>query len=98
VAKKKERIGDGAPPASAFGRTPDGVDIERVEISNAAGLRVGIITYGATVQSLVLPDGTDIVLGSQRPRPAEHGYRPRVRVDTAMNRWRTCRDRPRRFP
>lgn len=69
VAKNKERTGAGVTPAAAFGRTPDGVDVERVEISNAAGLRAAIITYGATLQSLVLPDGTDIVLGYDALEP-----------------------------
>lgn len=50
-----------------FGRLPDGTAIEAVTLSNGSGVSARIITYGATLQSLVAPDargqGADIVLG-----------------------------------
>jgi len=50
-----------------FGILSDGTAIESVELTNAAGMAVRIMTLGATVQSLKVPDrgGTsaDIVLG-----------------------------------
>ena len=50
-----------------FGALSDGTAIESVELTNAAGIAVRIMTLGATVQSLKVPDrgGTsaDIVLG-----------------------------------
>jgi aldose 1-epimerase len=50
-----------------FGALADGTAIESVQLSNAAGVSVRIMTLGATVQSLNVPDrsgkSTDIVLG-----------------------------------
>lgn len=50
-----------------FGKLDDGTPIESVELSNAAGVTARIITLGATLQALSVPDrsGTsaDIVLG-----------------------------------
>lgn len=50
-----------------FGRLADGTRIEAVELSNSNGVLVRIITLGATVQSLVVPDRqgrtADVVLG-----------------------------------
>jgi aldose 1-epimerase len=50
-----------------FGTLPDGTVIEAITLKNSAGLAVTIITYGASVQSLMAPDaaGTlaDVVLG-----------------------------------
>jgi len=50
-----------------FGKLPDGTAIEAVELSNAHGVRVRVLTLGATIQSLVMPDRDgrpgDIVLG-----------------------------------
>ncbi len=50
-----------------FGKTPDGVAVEAVTLTNAKGVSATVITYGATLQSLIAPgrDGTkaDIALG-----------------------------------
>jgi len=50
-----------------FGALADGTQIETVDLSNAAGLRARIMTLGAAVQSLMVPDRNgksgDIVLG-----------------------------------
>lgn len=50
-----------------FGKLGDGTKVEAVELSNAHGVTARIITLGASVQSLVVPDRhgkrADIVLG-----------------------------------
>lgn len=50
-----------------FGKLDDGTKIEAVELSNAHGVTARIITLGASIQSLVVPDrqgrSADIVLG-----------------------------------
>ena len=50
-----------------FGTLPDGRVVEVVTLTNAAGLRARIITLGATLQALFVPDGDgrpdDVVLG-----------------------------------
>ncbi len=46
-----------------FGMLPDGRRVEAVEIANVNGMRARIFTYGATIQSLTLSDGVDVVLG-----------------------------------
>jgi aldose 1-epimerase len=55
-----------------FGKLADGTVIEQVELSNAHGYRVRIITLGASVQSLSTPDrngkSDDIVLGFATPQ------------------------------
>jgi aldose 1-epimerase len=52
---------------TAFGTTEDGTAVEAVTISDRRGISARIITYGATLQSLILPDRTgrldDVVLG-----------------------------------
>ncbi|MGD2166939.1 MAG: aldose epimerase family protein [Gammaproteobacteria bacterium] len=52
---------------AAFGATPDGTPVEAVTLSNARGVSARIIAYGATLQSLNLPDRAgrieDVVLG-----------------------------------
>jgi aldose 1-epimerase len=63
----------GAPALAAeltrmhFGKLEDGTAIEAIELSNDRGMGVRIITLGATVQSLSVPDrngrSADIVLG-----------------------------------
>ena len=51
----------------AFGNMPDGSAVDLYTLSNAAGMRAGIITYGGTVVSLTAPDRTgkfgDVVNG-----------------------------------
>jgi aldose 1-epimerase len=71
-----------APAADArrvdFGSLDDGTRIEAVEFSNGNGMRARIMTLGATVQSLSVPDrdgnSGDIVLGYATP--AEYLARP----------------------
>jgi aldose 1-epimerase len=46
-----------------FGMLPDGVPVEQFTLERAGGLRVSVLTFGGAVRSLVLPDGTDVVLG-----------------------------------
>jgi aldose 1-epimerase len=50
-----------------FGRTPDGTAVELYTLTNDRGLKAKIMTYGATLVSLEVPDRTgklgDIVLG-----------------------------------
>ena len=50
-----------------FGRTPDGEAVELYTLTNANGLRMRVMTYGATVVSLETPDRegklADVVLG-----------------------------------
>ena len=50
-----------------FGKLSDGTAVERVELKNNKGVTVRLINYGATMQSLLVPDKTgtpgDIVIG-----------------------------------
>jgi aldose 1-epimerase len=50
-----------------FGRTADGRAVEAITLSNARGMRVRVLTYGATIQLLDVPDRhgqvADVVLG-----------------------------------
>ncbi|AVB20585.1 MULTISPECIES: aldose epimerase family protein [Pseudomonas syringae group] len=52
---------------SAFGQLPDGTAVEKYTLRNSHGVQASIITYGATLQSLLVPDKAgkvdDIVLG-----------------------------------
>jgi aldose 1-epimerase len=52
---------------TAFGQLADGTRVEAVELSNSRGMTARIITLGATLQSLVVPDRNgrqaDVVLG-----------------------------------
>ena len=62
VAANAERI--------KFGALKDGTPIEAVRLSNAHGIRATVMTYGATLQSLQMPDRkgkvADIALGYDR--------------------------------
>jgi aldose 1-epimerase len=40
----------------AFGKMPDGADVELYTLTNANGMQAGIINYGGTVVSLTAPD------------------------------------------
>lgn len=55
-----------------FGTLADGRQVEAVVLSNKAGIRVKIMTLGASIQSLSIPDRTgqagDIVLGFDSPQ------------------------------
>lgn len=50
-----------------FGQTPDGTAVEAITLSNDRGVTATILTLGASVQSVIVPDRTgkraDIVLG-----------------------------------
>ena len=57
-----------APPTrSAFGALSDGTKVEAVTLTNGAGMSAKIITLGAALQSLIVPDRVgrkdDVVLG-----------------------------------
>jgi len=47
----------------SYGHLPDGSVVNAYDIQSADGFMVTILSYGATLQSLTFPDGTDIVLG-----------------------------------
>jgi aldose 1-epimerase len=57
---------------AAFGALADGTRIESVELTSRAGIRARIITLGARIQSLYVPDRNgrldDIVLGFPTPQ------------------------------
>jgi len=46
-----------------FGETAQGQPVYEYVLSEENGITVSIISYGATVRSIILPDGKDIVLG-----------------------------------
>lgn len=52
---------------AAFGKTPDGAEVEAITLTNGHGVSATVITYGATLQSLIAPDRAgkkaDIALG-----------------------------------
>jgi aldose 1-epimerase len=52
---------------ASFGKLPDGRAVEAITLSNAKGVSTTIITYGATLQSVILPDRAgkraDVALG-----------------------------------
>lgn len=52
---------------SLFGLMPDGTTIDRYTLGNASGMRVSVITYGARVQAITVPNRNgeyaDVVLG-----------------------------------
>lgn len=52
---------------SSFGATDDGQTVEAVTLTNSRGMTVRVLSYGAILQSVVVPDrqgrATDVVLG-----------------------------------
>ena len=50
---------------SVFGRMEDGVQVDRFELEGEGGLRLAVLTYGATIQSLIYRE-KDVVLGYDR--------------------------------
>ena len=54
---------------SRFGVLPDGSDVERIVLHGSGGLEASIMTYGASLQALLVPDAAgrrdDIVLGHE---------------------------------
>jgi len=55
----------------AYGKLPDGREVELYTLTNPGGMQAGIITYGGTVVSLTAPDRggkyADVVLGLDDP-------------------------------
>ena len=48
--------GAAEPVKEPFGTTPDGVAVERYTLKNAKGVEIGVITYGARVTHILVPD------------------------------------------
>ncbi len=48
-----------------FGKTPDDRTIQAYKIGSTEGLTAVVLNYGATLQALYLPDGRNIILGSE---------------------------------
>jgi len=46
-----------------FGTLPSGEAVTAYDLTCEAGYKATILSYGATLQSLIFPDGTDIVHG-----------------------------------
>jgi aldose 1-epimerase len=55
------------PAPEPFGKTPDGVAVERYTLRNGKGMEVSVITRGAVLQRIVVPDrggqAADVALG-----------------------------------
>lgn len=53
--------------AEAFGTLPNGEEVTAITLASRSGVRVRILTYGASIQSVIAPDArgnpTDVVLG-----------------------------------
>lgn len=53
-----------------FGATPEGRRVDRYHLTNGRGMRVAIVTHGARIQAIEVPDGSgrvaDVVLGFDR--------------------------------
>jgi aldose 1-epimerase len=65
---------------AAFGKTPDGTEIESYTMYNSQGVSAKVITYGATLTELRVPDKNgkmgDVVLGFDDLEPYVHGPHP----------------------
>lgn len=46
-----------------FGRLPDGREVERFALRNRGGMEVQVLTYGAVISRVRMPDGRNVVLG-----------------------------------
>lgn len=57
----------------SFGKMPDGAEVRRWTISNPGGASVTVVSYGATITSLIVPDRNgkpaDVVLGYDSLEP-----------------------------
>lgn len=65
---------------SDFGKLTDGTPIEKYTLSNSHGMKVSVITYGAVLQSVIVPDkqGTadDVLLGFDDPQSYQKNADP----------------------
>ncbi|HEX8669583.1 MAG TPA: aldose epimerase family protein [Allosphingosinicella sp.] len=57
-----------------FGKLPTGETVEAITLSNARGLTARIITYGAAIQSLLVPDRHEEVADVALGYPSMEGY------------------------
>jgi aldose 1-epimerase len=59
-----------------FGTLPNGEAVQAYRLRSASGISATLLSYGATLQSLCLPNGRDIVLGFDNLEPylGEHPY------------------------
>ncbi|HVZ29573.1 MAG TPA: aldose epimerase family protein [Asticcacaulis sp.] len=66
-ADKGEAAGSVTATRGDFGALSDGTKVESVELKNSKGLSVKLITYGAAMQNLMVPDrdgkAADIIIG-----------------------------------
>jgi aldose 1-epimerase len=67
LATQLQPVWAAAAKQTIFGKLADGRDVPAVTLSNARGVSVTIIAYGATIQSVIMPDRNgkraDIALG-----------------------------------
>ena len=67
AAKKKKK---GSVKKEAFGKTSDGKSVEAYTLTNKKGLKAKIITYGAMLTEMHVPDKNgklgDVVLGHDK--------------------------------
>ncbi|MDP9423583.1 MAG: galactose mutarotase [Pseudomonadota bacterium] len=57
-----------------FGQAPDGEAVEAITLSNARGMQARIITYGATLQALLVPDRNGKLADVTTGYPTMDGY------------------------
>ena len=57
-----------------FGRTPAGERVEAITLANDRGMRATIITYGAAIQSVIVPDRTGVPADVTLGYPTLAGY------------------------
>src|SRR5438128_1516099 len=67
MALTQSSRGQGPPERATFGKMPDGTNVDLFTLTNAHGLEVRVITYGAVIVSIKTPDKNgrfdDIVTG-----------------------------------
>ncbi|WP_213879225.1 aldose epimerase family protein [Pseudomonas sp. dw_358] len=65
---------------SDFGKLTDGTPIEKYTLSNSHGMHVSVITYGAVLQSVIVPDkhgkADDVLLGFDDPQSYQKNADP----------------------
>ncbi len=63
-----------------FGTTPDGQDVRAIEIGDADGIRATVLNYGATLHTLHLPNGRNVVLNldSMNAYLSDEAYHGRI--------------------